>query len=107
MNPPEMLIKITPMASPEVKSTAIDESGGIFVDSLNLFTPTADKIATMYAVQSGYTPVNNPKDIPPKATCASASPNRECRFSTKKSPTIEQMTAIAIADIKDLCIKPY
>ena len=27
MNPPEMLIKITPIASPEVKSTAIEESG--------------------------------------------------------------------------------
>ena len=41
-----MLIRITPIARPDVKSTAIDESGGILVDSLNLFTPTAAKIAT-------------------------------------------------------------
>ncbi len=47
VNPPEILINITPIASPEVKSTAIEESGGIFVDSLNLFTPTADNMATM------------------------------------------------------------
>ena len=47
VNPPEILISITPIARPEVKSTAIEESGGIFVDSLNLFTPTADKMATI------------------------------------------------------------
>lgn len=47
VNPPEILIRITPIASPEVKRTAIEESGGIFVDSLNLLTPTADKMATM------------------------------------------------------------
>ena len=41
-----MLIRITPIARPDVKSTAIDESGGILVDSLNLFTPTADSMAT-------------------------------------------------------------
>src|SRR5678816_3925 len=47
VNPPEILIKIIPIAKPDVKSTAIEESGGIFVDSLNLFTPTADKMATV------------------------------------------------------------
>lgn len=47
VNPPEILTSITPIARPEVKSTAIEESGGIFVDSLNLFTPTADKMATI------------------------------------------------------------
>ena len=45
VKPPDMLIRITPIARPDVKSTAIDESGGILVDSLNLFTPTADNIA--------------------------------------------------------------
>jgi hypothetical protein len=53
VNPPDTLIKMTPIARPDVKSTAIDESGGILVDSLSLFTPIADKIATMYAVHSG------------------------------------------------------
>ena len=46
VNPPEILISITPIARPEVKVN-IEESGGIFVDSLNLFTPTADKMATI------------------------------------------------------------
>lgn len=107
VNPPEILISITPIARPEVKSTAIEESGGIFVDSLNLFTPTADKMATIYAVHSGYTPMNSPNDMPLKATCARASPNSECRFSTKKRPTMEQIIDIAIADTRALCIKPY
>ena len=53
VNPPEILIKITPIARPDVKSTAIEESDGILVDSRNLFTPTADKMDTMYAVHSG------------------------------------------------------
>ena len=51
--------------------------------------------------------MNSPNDIPPKATWARASPNSECRLRTKKRPTIEQITDIAIADIRALCIKPY
>lgn len=51
--------------------------------------------------------MNSPNDMPPKATCARASPNSECRLSTKKRPTIEQITDIATADIRALCIKPY
>ena len=51
--------------------------------------------------------MNSPNDMPLKATCARASPNSECRLSTKKRPTIEQITDIAIADIRALCIKPY
>jgi len=47
VNPPEILIKITPIAKPDVKSTAIEESGGIIVDYLNLLTPTAVKMATI------------------------------------------------------------
>ena len=107
VNPPEILIKIIPIAKPDVKSTAIEESGGIFVDSLNLFTPTADKMATMYAVHNGYSPMNKPNDIPPNVTWARASPNKECLLSTRKRPTMEQITDIAIADIRALCIKPY
>ena len=51
--------------------------------------------------------MNKPNDIPPNVTWARASPNKECRLSTRKRPTIEQITDIAIADIRALCIKPY
>jgi hypothetical protein len=54
----------------------------------------------MNAVHNGYTFAYNPIAIPPKATCDIASPNSECRLSTKNKPITEQITAIMIPEIK-------
>jgi hypothetical protein len=77
VNPPAKPIKTTPTASPDVNNTAIAESGGIFVDSLNLVIPIAPKMETINAVHIGYKLINKPIAIPPNATCDIASPNSD------------------------------
>ena len=68
--------------------------------------PIAAKTETINAVHIGYTFVNNPIAIPPKATCDIASPNSECRLNTKNSPTTEHTSEIAAPEIKACCINP-
>ena len=76
------------------------------MDSLNLVMPIAAKTETINAVHIGYTFVNNPIAIPPKATCDMASPNSECLLNTKNSPTMEHITEMAAPVIKACCINP-
>jgi hypothetical protein len=52
-NPPDKLTKTMPSASPDDSKIATAESGGIFVDCLNLVMPKAAKIETINAVYKG------------------------------------------------------
>ena len=106
VNPFDKLISTTPTASPDDNNKATAESAGIFVNSLNLVMPIAAKTETINAVHIGYTFVNNPIAIPPKATCDIASPNNECRLNTKNNPTTEHTREIAAPEIKACCINP-
>lgn len=47
-----------------------------------------------------------PNAIPPNEEWATASPNNEYRLRTRKRPTTEHKIAIAIPEIRALCIKP-
>ena len=77
VNPPERLISTMPIASPEDNKTATAESAGILANSRNFVIPRAANTETIKAVHNGYTFVNSPIAIPPKATCDIASPNNE------------------------------
>ena len=49
----DKLTKTTPRARPDDSNTATAESGGIFVDCLNLVIPNAARIETIKAVHIG------------------------------------------------------
>ena len=76
-NPPDELTRITPTAKPDTKTTATAESPDILVLCLNFWSPSPPNIETMKAVHNVKTPKNRPTEIPPNATCAIPSPNRE------------------------------
>ena len=107
VNPPANPINMTPTASPVDINIATAESGGIFVDSLNLVIPKAARIETMRAVHIGYKFVNNPMAIPPNAICERPSANNDCCRKTRNRPIAEHVIATATPEIKARCMKPY
>ena len=76
-NPPEALTRNTPTANPEDKTTATAASPDILVLCLNFWSPNPPSMDTTNAVHNGKIPKNKPTEIPPNATCAIPSPNRE------------------------------
>jgi hypothetical protein len=67
-NPPDRLIRTIPTASPDESKIAIDESGGILMESVIFVIPNAAIKVKAYAVHIGYRLRNSPIDNPPKAT---------------------------------------
>ena len=96
----------TPIAKPDDNNTAIAASPDILVLFLSFVIPNAVETETANAVHIGYMLRKNPRAIPPKATCESASPKREYLFKTKNKPIIEQVIETTIPVSKALCIKP-
>ena len=107
MKPPERLFITGPAAIPEDNSTATDASPEILKLCLIRVMITALIKDTAYAVQSGYIPTSKPAAIPPNEECATASPNNEYLLRTRNKPITEHKIAIAIPEIKALCINPY
>ena len=106
VNPPDILIKINPKAMPDDNKTATAASPEMsnFCRIFVIMTALAND--TIYAVQSGYTPIKSPAAIPPNEEWAIASPNSEYLRRTKNNPTTEHNNAIAIPEMIALCIKP-
>ena len=105
VNPPEIPIITSPTAIPEDRRTATDASPDILKRFLILVIISALTNDTPYAVQMGYMPDIRPRAMPPKEECAIASPNKEYRLKTRNRPITEHKIAIAIPEIRALCIK--
>ncbi len=97
--PPDNPIKTSPMANPNDNKTATEESEYTLLLEFNFTIAKPPKTETTNDIHIGLDLRNNPKAIPPKATWDIASPNRENLFSTKNSPSREQLRDIAIPEI--------
>lgn len=106
-NPPERLINTTPIAKPSDNKTEMDESEYTLLLVFNLTRANPPIIETTSDTQIGLDFRKRPKAIPPNATWAMASPNKEYLFSTKNNPIREQLMEMAIPEIRARCKNSY